>query len=539
MADLHVPSNPVRVLTAAALFDGHDAAINIMRRILQAQGAEVIHLGHNRSVDEVVTAAIQEDVQAVAISSYQGGHVEFFSYLVRAAGRARRRPHQGVRRRRRHHRRRGDRAPARGRRRPDLLSRGRPATGPGPDGEHHHRRRRPAAAGTAGRPAAAGAGRRDGGPGPGHLAVGARPAQRRPARRADRAAQVRRGARHHRHRRIRQVLADRRADPPVPDRPAGQGADRGAGGRPDPAQGRRRAARRPDPDEQPGRRPGLLPLDGHPRQRLGAAAGAAGRDQRLPGGRLRPGDRGDAGHRPGRLGHREAGRLLAVRDDRRVRGGVPAGEDRHARLRRRGRHQQVRAARLRGRPARRRPAAGAQPGGVRQELAGHAGVRHLGGQLQRRRRDRALPAPARRADRQGAARGGGHAAAGRGEGLDRADHPGAGQPGPLPGRDRRHRPHLPPGHRAAGRAGPAAGGAADRPGAGRRGGRAGRRLRHRGRGGGSGGDRRAGGLAADGGRLHRRRAGGEGARPRAAHPAAPFHPVRQHHSAGGAAPLHR
>ncbi|HEX2903149.1 MAG TPA: fused isobutyryl-CoA mutase/GTPase IcmF [Jatrophihabitans sp.] len=82
MADLHVPAHPIRVLTAAALFDGHDAAINIMRRILQAQGAEVIHLGHNRSVDEIVTAAIQEDVHAVAISSYQGGHVEFFSYLV-------------------------------------------------------------------------------------------------------------------------------------------------------------------------------------------------------------------------------------------------------------------------------------------------------------------------------------------------------------------------------------------------------------------------------------------------------------------------
>jgi methylmalonyl-CoA mutase len=69
-------------VTAAALFDGHDAAINIMRRILQSQGAEVIHLGHNRSVDEIVTAAIQEDAQGVAISSYQGGHVEFFSYLV-------------------------------------------------------------------------------------------------------------------------------------------------------------------------------------------------------------------------------------------------------------------------------------------------------------------------------------------------------------------------------------------------------------------------------------------------------------------------
>ncbi|MFC4587810.1 fused isobutyryl-CoA mutase/GTPase IcmF [Sphaerisporangium corydalis] len=79
---MHVPANPVRVVTAAALFDGHDAAINIMRRILQAQGAEVIHLGHDRSVEEVVTAALQEDAQGVAISSYQGGHVEFFTYLV-------------------------------------------------------------------------------------------------------------------------------------------------------------------------------------------------------------------------------------------------------------------------------------------------------------------------------------------------------------------------------------------------------------------------------------------------------------------------
>ncbi|MGI5283501.1 fused isobutyryl-CoA mutase/GTPase IcmF [Nonomuraea polychroma] len=79
---MHVPVNPVRFVTAAALFDGHDAAINIMRRILQSQGAEVIHLGHNRSVEEIVTAAIQEDVQGVAISSYQGGHVEFFTYLV-------------------------------------------------------------------------------------------------------------------------------------------------------------------------------------------------------------------------------------------------------------------------------------------------------------------------------------------------------------------------------------------------------------------------------------------------------------------------
>ncbi len=78
---LHVPVNPVRVVTAASLFDGHDAAITIMRRILQSQGAEVIHLGHNRSVADVVEAAITEDAQAVAVSSYQGGHVEYFSYL--------------------------------------------------------------------------------------------------------------------------------------------------------------------------------------------------------------------------------------------------------------------------------------------------------------------------------------------------------------------------------------------------------------------------------------------------------------------------
>ena len=76
------PTHKVRFVTAASLFDGHDAAINIMRRILQSMGAEVIHLGHNRSVEEVVTAALQEDVQGIAISSYQGGHVEYFKYMV-------------------------------------------------------------------------------------------------------------------------------------------------------------------------------------------------------------------------------------------------------------------------------------------------------------------------------------------------------------------------------------------------------------------------------------------------------------------------
>jgi methylmalonyl-CoA mutase len=80
--ELHRPVHPVRFVTAASLFDGHDASINIMRRILQSQGAEVVHLGHNRSVDEVVAAAVAEDVQGVALSSYQGGHVEYFEYLV-------------------------------------------------------------------------------------------------------------------------------------------------------------------------------------------------------------------------------------------------------------------------------------------------------------------------------------------------------------------------------------------------------------------------------------------------------------------------
>ncbi len=76
------PTHKVRFVTAASLFDGHDATINIMRRILQATGVEVIHLGHNRSVGEIVTAALQEDVQGVAITSYQGGHVEYFKYMI-------------------------------------------------------------------------------------------------------------------------------------------------------------------------------------------------------------------------------------------------------------------------------------------------------------------------------------------------------------------------------------------------------------------------------------------------------------------------
>ena len=73
--------HPIRIVTAASLFDGHDAAINIMRRIMQRSGCEVIHLGHDRSVDEVVNCAIQEDAQAIAMTSYQGGHMEYFKYM--------------------------------------------------------------------------------------------------------------------------------------------------------------------------------------------------------------------------------------------------------------------------------------------------------------------------------------------------------------------------------------------------------------------------------------------------------------------------
>ena len=81
MNEVYRPKHKIRFVTAAALFDGHDATINIMRRILQSSGAEVIHLGHNRSVLEVVNCAIQEDVQGIAMTSYQGGHNEYFKYM--------------------------------------------------------------------------------------------------------------------------------------------------------------------------------------------------------------------------------------------------------------------------------------------------------------------------------------------------------------------------------------------------------------------------------------------------------------------------
>ncbi|RYF04578.1 MAG: cobalamin B12-binding domain-containing protein, partial [Oxalobacteraceae bacterium] len=76
-----VRQHKIRIVTATSLFDGHDAAINLMRRLMQSSGAEVIHLGHNRSVADIVDCAIQEDVQGIAVTSYQGGHLEFFTYM--------------------------------------------------------------------------------------------------------------------------------------------------------------------------------------------------------------------------------------------------------------------------------------------------------------------------------------------------------------------------------------------------------------------------------------------------------------------------
>jgi len=84
---IYIPKNKIRIVSATSLFDGHDVTINIMRRILQlrrilqSSGAEVIHLGHNRSAEDIVNTAIQEDVQAIAVTSYQGGHMEFFKYM--------------------------------------------------------------------------------------------------------------------------------------------------------------------------------------------------------------------------------------------------------------------------------------------------------------------------------------------------------------------------------------------------------------------------------------------------------------------------
>ena len=242
--------------------DGHDAAQH-QRRILQSQGAEVIHLGHNRFVDEVVEAAVAEDVQGVAVSC-SGRPRRVLRLPGRPVAAAWTHPSTG---RRRRHRRRGDRGAAVPRR-AHLLPRGRPTHGPGRHGQHPDRRvrRRPD------RPA-----RPDRGPAR-RVRPGTGPhdhhARGRPPRRVDRRADRRRGsgadgagARNHRHRRLGQVVADRRAHPTGPPRPGRQGQHRGARRRPDPAPRRRGAARRPDPHERHPRPRGVLPVPRHPRRR--------------------------------------------------------------------------------------------------------------------------------------------------------------------------------------------------------------------------------------------------------------------------------
>ena len=268
MPELHQPEHPVRLVTASSLFDGHDASINIMRRIFQSQGAEVIHLGHNRSVQEVVDAALEEDVQGVAVSSYQGGHVEYFEYLVESL-----------------------RAPGADHVKvvgggggvivPDEIERLRESGVTIFSPEDGQRM------GLVGMinsvvadcdfdlwdarqvDADAVLGRR-----PVRLAraiTGAEPGQL-PAEMLGRAPRAAAAARTVPVLGItgtggsgKSCLTDELVRR-LPRRPAGQAAHRGHRGRPDPAQGRRRAARRPDPDELPRRRPGLLPHPGHPRR---------------------------------------------------------------------------------------------------------------------------------------------------------------------------------------------------------------------------------------------------------------------------------
>ena len=228
------------------------------------------------------------------------------------------------------------------------------------------------------------------------------------------------GAGHHGDGRVGQVVADRRAAAPVPPRPGGQAADRGARRRPHAPSRRGSAAGRPDPDERARRRPGLLPVDGHARGGRAAPGAPRRRDRGSPGRGLRPRRRRDPRDRAGRRRHRAVRRPRAVRDDAGVRRGVPAREDRHAGLRRRRRDQQVRAARRGRRPARRRPPARPQPRRLRRGVARHAGVRHERGDLRRRRRHGALPPPARPAGRRRAAGRRGQARPARREDLHAA-----------------------------------------------------------------------------------------------------------------------
>ena len=403
---------PLRFVSAASLFDGHDAAINIIRRLLQAHGAEVVHLGHNRSVADIVRAAIQEDADGIAVSSYQGGHNEYFRYMVdmlreRGAGHIRVVVGGG-----------GTIAPheieeleAYGVERIYTPEDGRKL---GLDGMIADVIRRTRASRRAAvRVRAHGAARP-----PADRARDLRARTRRRAGRTARdAAQVgraraapRAGGRHHRHRRRRQVEPHRRAAAAAGAAlPGPQHRGRGDGSHASPQ--RRRAARRPHPHERARGRAGVHALARHapaePRDQRGAGRRARAAAPRG----LRP-DRGrDRGHRPERHRDRRPRGRAAVRDDQRVRRGEPAREDRHARLRRAGRAQQVREARRRGRAARRAQAVAAQPHGLPAAGRGGAGVPDHREPLQRPGREPPVRRPVPQARGEG---GRGRARLGRG-----------------------------------------------------------------------------------------------------------------------------
>ena len=249
------PKNKVRFVTATSLFDGHDASINIMRRILQSTGSEVIHLGHNRSVQEIVNAALQEDAQGICITSYQGGHVEFFKYMIdllRAGGGENIKVFGGGG---------GVIVPSEIK---ELHAYGVTRIYAPEDGVHmglqgminevvqnadYSLDGEACRAGTRCWPAcrpATGASWRASSP---LLENGVAPATERAAFEGcsgvDRAR-----SRHYRHRRCRQVVADRRNRPPLPSRSGRQRQDRAGLHRPVAQAHRRRAARRPYPHER-------------------------------------------------------------------------------------------------------------------------------------------------------------------------------------------------------------------------------------------------------------------------------------------------
>ena len=543
------PTHKVRFVTAASLFDGHDAAINIMRRILQGMGAEVIHLGHNRSVDDVVTAALQEDVQGIAISSYQGGHVEYFKYMVdllKSRGgehiqvfgggggvivppEIRELQAYGVSRI--YSPEDGQRMGLAGMIGEMVMRCDKDITGYAPKDakaiQGHGEMNWRALAQLDHR-----AGERQGRcrPDEGRHGRGGRPAHP--------------GAGHHGHGRRRQVVPHRRTDPPPAAGPGRFPAHRRHLDRPVPPQERRRAAGRPHPHERdrsvapgPAR---LHAVAGHARLRQRNIGRPARRRHRVQGGRLRPGRGGDLRHRPGRRRHRAAGGHSHVRDDAGVRRRQPAREDRHAGLRGVRRDQQVRPQGLARCAARCGQAGAAQQGGLRQEARRDAGVRHHGRAFQRRRRHGPVPGAQAAPGAAGAQAEGRRASRRQRAPQHQPDARGAGGAHPLPGGDQRHRARL---QEAGARAGPA--GARDpavareRPHAARGRRRARRREEHRAAAGRRarrplrwGRPQAAGAVAADAEGVFRRRVRGED--PRQGNPHGTHHqvPLRHDHPQG-------